>query len=95
MQAAEAAMIESPPMVKPYKPGVDARRAILRELRRRELAGEPAPSTRELAPIVGLGPTSIWRHVASMRAMGWASVTTGRTGAVYLTEEGRNAASML
>ena len=95
MQAAEAAMVSSDSMVKPYKPGVDARRAILLELRRRELAGEPAASMRALAAVVNLGSTSVWRHVASMRKMGWVSTTPGRTGAVRLSEEGRNAADML
>ena len=83
------------PMVKPYRPGVEARRAILKELRRRELAGEPAPSAVLVASVLGMPRTTVSRHVENLRRLGWASTTTGRSAVITLTDAGRNAADML
>lgn len=81
-------------MVKPYRPGVEARRAILLELRRRELAGEPAPSASELARALDWPRTNVTFHVARLRRLGWATATRGRYAHVMLTDAGRNAAEL-
>lgn len=86
-------MVESPSMVKPYRPGVEARRAILRELRRRELAGEPAPSALALAAALGMSKSAVNRYVLSMVEWGWMTTRAGRRGGVFLTDEGRIAAA--
>lgn len=95
MRAMGCAVLESPAMVKPYRPGVAARRAILQELRLRELAGEPAPSAAKLARESGWPRSTISFHVVNLVRLGWATVTTGRNGAIQLTDAGRNAADML
>lgn len=82
-------------MTRPYRPGVEARRLILRELRRRELAGEPAPSAVALAAALGAPRSTTDMHVGTLRRLGWVTRTTGRTAAVTLTDAGRNAADML
>lgn len=81
--------------MKAYKPGIAARQAILRELRRRELAKLPAPSAVALAVAVGEPRSSTDHHIAAMVRMGWVTRTTGRKAAVYLTDLGRNAAPAL
>lgn len=87
-------VVESTTM-KPYKPGILAKQAILRELRRRELAGEPPPSVVALAVALGEPRSSTDHHVAAMAAMGWVTRTRGRTAAVSLTDFGRIAAPAL
>jgi DNA-binding MarR family transcriptional regulator len=82
-------------MVKAYRPGVEARHAILRELRRMELARLPAPSVVTLAAALGEPRSTTDHHVVAMVRMGWLTRTTGRTAAVYLTDIGRNAAPPL
>lgn len=80
-------MVESVVM-KAYRPGVEARRAILRELRRRELAGEPAPSLADLKLLMG----GAYRHVRTMRDAGLLTTRRGNKGYIALTEAGRIAA---
>lgn len=85
-------MLESQSMTKLYRPGVDARRAILLELRRRELAGKPAPSAVALAADFGVPRSTLQRHVATLARWGWVTTRAGRAGCILLTEEGRSAA---
>lgn len=80
-------------MTKLYKPGAEACRAILRELRRRELAGEPAPSAVALARDLGMSRSSVQRFVGMMAGWGWMTTRQGRHGGVALTDEGRIAAA--
>ncbi len=79
-------------MTKPYRPGVESRRAILLELRRRELAGEPAPTALALASTLGMSRSSANRFILSMAEWGWMTTRAGRNGGVFLTDEGRIAA---
>lgn len=79
-------------MTRPYRPGVEARRAILLELRRRELAGEPAPSLSELAATAGLSTGGAHRHVRTMRDAGLLTTRRGQSGYIALTDAGRIAA---
>lgn len=84
-------------MVKPYAPGIEARRAILRELRRRELANEPEPSIRALALVAGLSRRQTDRYLEEMVDAGLLSMLRrmGRGGAaVGLTDAGRLAADI-
>lgn len=74
--------------MKAYRPGVEARRAILKELRRRELAGEPAPSIVELKLLAG----GAYRHVRTMRDAGLLTTRRGNKGYIALTDAGRIAA---
>ncbi|MBK6770310.1 MAG: MarR family transcriptional regulator [Ardenticatenales bacterium] len=61
MQATDWLKVESPPMVRSTPPGVMARRAVLRKIRRRAGAGLDAPSYAELSDETRLGPSSITR----------------------------------
>ena len=81
--------------MKAYKPGILAKQAILRELRRRELAKLPPPSVVALAAALGEPRSSTDHHVAAMVTMGWVTRTRGRTAAVSLTDVGRTAAPAL
>lgn len=77
-------------MVKPYKPGIEARDAILREIRRREDAGEKPPTTRELAALIGRAHTTAMRHVRTLERVGLVQhVGRGRNQETHLTEAGR------
>lgn len=94
MQLAETAGRTMPGM-KAYKPGVEARRAILKELRRRELAGEPAPSAARLARELSWPRSTLDEHVTTMVRLGWATRTIGRNAAIHMTDTGRQVADML
>lgn len=85
-------MVDLQTMVKPYRPGVEARRAILMELRRRELAGEPAPSLSELADAIGMSTGGTHRHVRTMRDAGLLTTRRGNSGYIALTDSGQIAA---
>lgn len=57
--------------MKAYRPGVEARRAILRELRRREDSGERPPSLADLALILGgVEESTASRHLSTLRNAG-------------------------
>ncbi len=97
MQATEAGTGTIGPMVKPYRPGIEARRAILRELRRRELAGEPAPSINQLAAAIDLTYTPTRQHLIHLAADGlieWAPTRGSRTAGPRLSAAGRHAADL-
>lgn len=85
-------MVESTVMTRPYRPGVEARRLILRELRRRELVGEPAPSLRDLAAAIGMSTGGAHRHVRTMRDAGLLTTRRGQSGYIALTDAGQLAA---
>lgn len=74
------------PMVRATRPGVVARRAILRELRRRAGADLDAPTYAELSAVTGLGPSSIALH---LRTLAKAGLIERVNGALTLTEAGR------
>lgn len=83
--------------MKPYRPGIEARRAILQELRRRELADEPAPSIRALALSACLSRRQIDRYLEEMTDAGLLTMVRrmGRGGAVVgLTDAGRLSADI-
>lgn len=92
MQTTEATMVESPVMTRPYRPGIEARRAILRELRRRELAGDTPPSLRDLAESIGLSTGGTHRHIRTMRDAGLLTTRRGNSGYIALTDAGQLAA---
>lgn len=97
MQVAEAGVVESPIMTRPYRPGVEARRAILLELRRRELAGEPAPSIYALARAVGLTYSPTRRHLSLLAADGliaWTPTRGSHSAGATLLPAGRHAADL-
>ena len=75
-----------------YMRGVTLRRAILRELMRRELAGLPAPSAVALAALLAAPRSTVQYHVGTMADRGWVTTTAGRTGGIYLTNVGREVA---
>lgn len=77
-----------PPMVKPYRPGVEARDAILRELRRREDAGEPT-TVRAIALALGMKRSTAALHMATLRDAGLVMAHPGRIGRHELTLAGR------
>ena len=82
-------------VVKPYRPGVEARAALLRELRRRESDRAPAPSAARLARELSWPRSTLDEHVTTLCRLGWTTRTIGRNGAIHLTDAGRNAADML
>lgn len=57
-------------MTEGYEPGREARRSILREVYRREKAGEPSPSLRELGELLGMHRVSAGYHVREMIGAG-------------------------
>lgn len=84
---------------KPDHRGVTAQRAILAELRRRELAEPPedAPGVRELARALGQGYTPTRHHVVYLVESELIEVVPGRgrsPGMVTLTKAGRTAADL-
>lgn len=80
-------MIESAVM-KAYKPGIEARSAILRELRRREDAGEPT-TVRALAEALDMKRSTVAFHLATLREAGMVKANTGRMGRHELTNSGK------
>lgn len=88
MQATDCAVVESPAMVKPYRPGVEARDAILRELRRREDAVLPT-TVRALADALDMPRSTVAFHLATLRRAGMVRANPGRLGRYELTESGR------
>lgn len=81
-----------PTMVKPYRPGASTRRAILLELRRRELAGERAPTLAELATVAGVTTSTARRQTVTMASAGLIHSRFYGYRATRLTEAGRLAA---
>lgn len=84
-------------MVRAYRPGIEARRAILAELRRREIAAEAPPGVRELGRKVDQTLRPLRAHLAHLTRDGLVTVTQGRgrtPGAVSLTDAGRHAADL-
>lgn len=82
---------------RPDRRGLAARRAILIELRRRELADEPPPGVRELARLIGQGYTPTRHHVGYLLSGELVRVEPGRgrrPGRVTLTTAGRQAADL-
>lgn len=73
---------------KPDHRGVAARAAILRELRRRLDAGEPA-TVRALALALAMPPSTAGEHVATLRRAGMVTTRAGRYGGLGLTDAGR------
>lgn len=73
---------------------VDVRRAILRELRRRELEGEAAPSWPELAEVLGESQTNVRHHARTLRSLCLVAWTS-EYRSVRLTEAGRLSANCL
>lgn len=87
-------MVRSLVMTTGYKPGIEVRQAIIRELARREVVGLAAPSLREwpdLLPTRGAGRplhwTTVQTHLEILRTGGLIQ-GTGET--VALTECGRS-----
>lgn len=75
---------------KPDHRGVTARTAILRELRRREDAGLPAPTMRQLAAVTGASHASAILHVRTLAAAGLVEQRGElRHRRPYLTPAGR------
>lgn len=68
--------------------GEPIRQAILAELRRRELAREPAPTWAELASAVGASERNARYHCARLRSAGLVAYTDGRMRTLRLTEAG-------
>jgi predicted transcriptional regulator len=66
--------------------GAVARTAIVAELRRRELAREPAPSLRELAAVVGLAERTVRYHLAILSAAGTVTGEAGRARTLRLVD---------
>lgn len=85
MQATEAAMVESTAMVRATRPGVVARRAILRELRKRR--GVPA-TVSELATASGVERGSARRHLFTLVDGGLVQTEPGRPLRFSLTAAG-------
>lgn len=75
-------------MTRPYRPGVEARRLILRELRRRENAGAPA-TVRAIAEAVGMPRSTAAEHLATLRDAGLVVAIAGRNGGHKLTDAGK------
>lgn len=75
-------------MTRPYRPGVEARRAILLELRRREDAGLPC-TVRALATALGMPRSTAAEHLATMRDAGLVVAIAGRKGGHRLTMAGK------
>lgn len=69
----------------PKRKGEDTRLAILRELRRREIALEPGPTTREMEQVIGLAHGTVFYHVRVLRNAG-DLLPTRR---LHLSETGR------
>ena len=83
-------MIESAVMVKAYEPGVEARKAIMAEIRRREDAGEDPPTTRELASLIRRSQPTALDHVHTLLGAGLLEQRgKGRHKKTYLTNAGR------
>lgn len=81
-----------PPMVKPYRPGVEARDVILRELRRREDARPklPPPSLSDLAALLGgVEESTVSRHLSTLRKAGAVERDPQRYRSWRLTDAGR------
>lgn len=78
----------NPPMVKPYRPGVEARAAILGELRRREDAGLTV-TVRALAEALRMKRSTLADHLATMRRAGLVVANPGRNGGHKLTDAGK------
>lgn len=80
-----------------YKPGQDARVAVLLELLRREDAGIAPPTLRELGTVTGKSYRQARRYLHDMRNAGLLAYpdAVGRSGAlVTLTDAGRLAARL-
>lgn len=79
-------MVESAAMVRAMRPGVIARRAILRELRRRK--GSPA-SAAELATAADLSERTTRHHLGTLESTGLIEATPGWPTRYSLTAAGR------
>lgn len=86
MQATSCAERTIRPMVRATRPGVMARRAILRELRKRR--GVPA-SAAEVAGDLELDRRLILHHLRTLESAGLAESTPGRPTRFTLTDAGR------
>ena len=90
MDTPTAGTIESAVMVKAYEPGVEARKAIMAEIRRREDAGEDPPTYRELGARIGRSYTTAREHVKTLVEVGLLQQSgEGRNRKVALTASGR------
>lgn len=76
------------PMVKPYRPGIEARRAILRELRRRLDSDEPPATSRQLAEVAGLSAGQCWQHLRTLMDAGLVARNPKRRAGYILTPAG-------
>lgn len=63
----------------PKDKGEAMRRAILRELQRREALNMPSPTWEELGEVVGIVHTTVLYHAKIMRRAGQVTFTDGRT----------------
>lgn len=81
-----------PPRTKaPKARGEAIRAAILRELRRRELALEPTPTIREVGDAIGVGHSLLGYHVRVLKNTGLLSPARR----LHLTADGRARANEL
>lgn len=75
-----------------YEPGIKARRAILRELDRRETAGLPSPSLILLGELLELRPSTVREHVNILIKAGMIARSGHR---LALTDCGRGVVNIL
>ena len=83
--------------VRPSRPGNEARRKILAELRRGELARERPPSIYALAKAIGLTYTPTRVHLSHLSEAGliyWAPTRGQQNAGPVLTPAGRMAAGL-
>lgn len=86
MQTTVRAVISSAAMVRATRPGVLARKAILRDLRRRR--GVPATASA-VALAVSLSPNTTRHHLATLAAAGLVEMLPERPATYRLTTAGK------
>ena len=92
MQATEAAMVESPVMTRPYRPGSIARRAILLALLSLEDSGDRA-SLSAVADLTSMTPDAARDHLRRMATAGLVVRPESTADSYRLTDAGRLAAN--